>query len=40
VSNVEAERWLKQNYPDGRLMRFRASLPDKDFNVFLAPAQF
>jgi hypothetical protein len=40
VSNTEAERWLKENYPNGRLMRFRASLPDKDFNIFLAPAQF
>jgi len=40
VNNVEAERWLKESYPDGRLMRFRASLPDKDFNIFLAPAQF
>jgi hypothetical protein len=39
VSNTEAERWLRQNYPNGRLMRFRASLPDKDFNIFLAPAK-
>ena len=40
VSNAEAENWLKRNYPNGRLMRFRASLPEKDFQIFLAPAQF
>jgi hypothetical protein len=39
LSNIEAERWLRQNYPNGRLMRFRASLADKDFNIFLAPAK-
>jgi hypothetical protein len=38
-SNSAAEQWLVEHYPDGRLMRFQAFVPDKDFMVFFAPAQ-
>lgn len=37
--NQEAEAWLFRRYPNGLLWRFQASLPDKDFNIFFAPAQ-
>ncbi len=36
--NLEAERWLLENYPNGRLMRFQAFIPEKDFMIFFAPA--
>ena len=39
-SNAEAERWLRQHYPNGQLMRFQAFIPEKDFLIYLAPAQF
>ncbi len=39
-TNSTAERWLLDHYPDGRLMRFQASIPEKDFMIFFAPAQF
>jgi hypothetical protein len=38
-ANSEAERWLLEHYPSGQLMRFQAYTPDKDFMIFLAPAQ-
>jgi len=37
-SNLEAERWLLEHYPHGSLSRFQASVPDRDFMVYLAPA--
>jgi 4-amino-4-deoxy-L-arabinose transferase-like glycosyltransferase len=37
--NAEAERWLREHYPNGRLMRFQAFVPDKDFLIYLALAQ-
>ncbi len=37
--NAEAELWLREHYPTGQLMRFQAFEPDKDFMVYLAPAQ-
>jgi hypothetical protein len=39
-ANSAAERWLLDHYPDGRLMRFQAFIPEKDFMIFFAPAQF
>jgi hypothetical protein len=36
--NLEAERWLLEHYPNGRLMRFQAFIPEKDFMIFFAPA--
>jgi hypothetical protein len=38
-SNLDAERWLRQHYPNGRLMRFRAFMPEKDFMIFFAQAE-
>ncbi len=38
-SNLTAEQWLVDHYPNGRLMRFQAFVPDKDFMIFFAPAQ-
>jgi len=38
-SNQEAERWLQEHYPNGRLMRFQAFIPEKDFMIFFAPAE-
>jgi len=38
-SNVEAERWLREQYPSGRLMRFQAFVPEKDFLIYFAPAE-
>ncbi len=38
-SNAQALQWLREHYADGRLMRFQASLPDKDFLIFLALAR-
>jgi 4-amino-4-deoxy-L-arabinose transferase-like glycosyltransferase len=38
-SNAEAERWLREHYPNGQLMRFQAFIPEKDFLIYLAPAQ-
>jgi len=37
--NSEAEAWLLEHYPNGQLMRFQASLPDKDFMIYYAPAR-
>jgi 4-amino-4-deoxy-L-arabinose transferase-like glycosyltransferase len=37
--NTEAEQRLRQFYPNGQLMRFQASIPDKDFMIYFAPAQ-
>jgi hypothetical protein len=36
--NLDAERWLREHYPDGRLMRFQAFIPEKDFMIYYAPA--
>jgi hypothetical protein len=36
--NLEAEQWLLEHYPHGSLSRFEASVPDRDFMVYLAPA--
>ena len=38
-SNLDAERWLRQHYPNGRLMRFHAFMPEKDFMIFFAQAE-
>ncbi len=37
--NETAERWLVEHYPQGKLMRFEAWHPEKDFMIFLALAQ-
>ena len=37
--NSAAEQWLLAHYPNGQLMRFEATTPDKDFMVFFAPVQ-
>ena len=38
--NLEAEQWLLEHYPHGSLSRFEASIPNRDFMVYLAPAHW
>jgi hypothetical protein len=38
-SNLAAESWLREHYPQGKLMRFQAFIPEKDFMIYLAMAQ-
>jgi len=37
--NIEAENWILEHYPQGHLMRYQAFIPERDFMVFLSPAQ-
>ena len=37
-TDSRTEQWLREHYPNGRLMRFKSFTPEKDFMIFFALA--